>query len=94
MDYLPLFTRLSDAACLVVGGGAVAARKSRLLLSARAQVTVVAPEAGRELTELAAQGKIQLLSREFVAEQLDQVRLVIAATDDPVTSARLWSGWA
>ncbi len=43
--------RLEGKRCLIVGGGAVAARKLRPLLEAGARVTVVAPALGRQLRE-------------------------------------------
>ena len=46
MDFLPIFLNLKGARCLVVGGGAVAARKAGLLLGCGAKVAVVAPELG------------------------------------------------
>ena len=55
MDYLPIFARLDQRPCLVVGGGAVARRKVDLLLAARADVTVNAPALEPELARLAAE---------------------------------------
>jgi uroporphyrin-III C-methyltransferase/precorrin-2 dehydrogenase/sirohydrochlorin ferrochelatase len=43
MDYLPIFLDVRGRVALVVGGGAVAARKVELLLAAGAHVRVVAP---------------------------------------------------
>ena len=54
MDYLPLFFDLRQMPVLVVGGGAVALRKVRLLVRAGAAVTVVAPRIVPELRQLLA----------------------------------------
>ena len=43
MRYFPLFLDLRSRPVLIVGGGAVAERKARLLLASEARVTVVAP---------------------------------------------------
>ncbi|MDX2426835.1 MAG: NAD(P)-dependent oxidoreductase, partial [Cycloclasticus sp.] len=37
MDYLPLFHRLTEKKCLIIGGGSVATRKARLLMDANAR---------------------------------------------------------
>ncbi|WJW74370.1 siroheme synthase CysG [Thiohalobacter sp. IOR34] len=82
MDFLPVFFTLKDQPCLVVGGGAVAARKAGLLSRAGGRVRVVAPELGATLAERAARGEIEHRARTFEAGDLDGMRLVIAATDD------------
>jgi len=72
---------------LVVGGGAVGLEKVQGLLDARAAVTVVAPEVVPELVALAEAGTIRLERRRYHPDDLAGVRLVIVATDDPVTNA-------
>ena len=52
MDYLPIYLELKSASVLLVGGGAVATRKARLLLRAGASITIVAPVITQELNEL------------------------------------------
>ena len=46
MNFLPIFYKISASTCLVVGGGAIAARKAELLLKADARVRVVTVEVG------------------------------------------------
>lgn len=81
MDYFPIFLRLANEPVLVVGGGEVAARKIDLLLRTAAKVTVVAPELTSGLAAKAAAGTITHLSGEFHPDQLEGMRLAIAATD-------------
>jgi uroporphyrin-III C-methyltransferase/precorrin-2 dehydrogenase/sirohydrochlorin ferrochelatase len=81
VDYLPVFYQIKQRPCLVVGGGAVAARKVSLLRKAGADVTVVSPEVCDELASLAAANKVRHVRRTFAAEDLDNCALVIAATD-------------
>lgn len=89
MDYLPLFARVQGVPCLVVGGGSVALRKTRLLLRARAAVTLVAPTISDELRELADQQHIQIVAREFTPEILDDHQFIVAATSDPAVNNRV-----
>lgn len=81
MDYLPIFYRIKQRSCLVVGGGSIAARKVSLLRKAGADVTVVSPELCDELQQLASSNKIRYLNRGYVENDLDDCVLVIAATD-------------
>ena len=82
MDYLPIFLKVEDRPCLVVGGGNVAARKVSLLMRAGAVITIVSPALGDELRVLLEQGAITHVAREFQDEDLEDCVLVIAATDD------------
>ena len=82
MKYLPIFLKLNDRPCLVVGGGKVAARKVALLARSGADITVVAPSLCDTLTALRKQGSIKVVDREFQDGDIDGKVLVIAATDD------------
>src|SRR5258708_13228498 len=80
MNYFPVFFDLAAQKVLVVGGGEVALRKLALLERTGAQVLVVCLERLPGLGERAAAGTISVAMREFVADDLDGVRLVIVAT--------------
>lgn len=82
MPYFPVFMNLEGKNVLVVGGGKVAARKVRALLSAQARVIVTARALGEELGALNDQGAIHWQMGEFQPEQVEGCWLVFAATDD------------
>ncbi len=90
MEYLPIFADLKQRPCLIVGGGDVAWRKTRMLLKAGAAVRVVAPELNAEFQAPVADGKVTLLANEFSPEHLDGVFLAIAATDSKEVNARVY----
>ncbi|WP_233233717.1 siroheme synthase CysG [Bordetella sp. LUAb4] len=89
MKLFPLFADLNQRPVLVVGGGAVAARKTQALLEAGAQVSVGAPRLTADLMALAASGRIVHLAGEFQEQWLDAVWLVVAATDDRAVNAEV-----
>lgn len=84
----PVNLDLTDKRCAVIGAGAVAARKTRALLAARARVTVIAPQLGPGLAQLAAQGKIVHIAKPYREEALDGFFLVFCATDDAAVNRR------
>ena len=51
MSLFPLFLKLAGRKVLVVGGGPVATAKVAALREAGAEIAVVAPEVGPELTD-------------------------------------------
>ncbi|MCX2942231.1 siroheme synthase CysG, partial [Rahnella perminowiae] len=90
MDYLPIFADLKQRPVLVVGGGEVAARKIDLLLRAGAQVRIVAQALSPELEQRRQAAEISWSAQAFLPEQLDDVFLVIAATDDAALNAEVF----
>jgi len=89
MDFLPVFLNIRNKACLVVGGGEVATRKVMLLLQTGAHVSVVSPELSSTLNEFHAQGKIKHHAEFFQPGHLEEIVLVIAATDDRDTNRQV-----
>ena len=87
MKLFPIFADLKDRLVLVVGGGAVAERKTLALLEACADVVVGAPELTPALAALAAEGRIRHLPGQFDPGWLRDVWLVVAATDDRAVNA-------
>ncbi|WP_312998438.1 bifunctional precorrin-2 dehydrogenase/sirohydrochlorin ferrochelatase, partial [Achromobacter animicus] len=87
MKLFPIFADLTDRLVLVVGGGAVAERKTLALLEACANVVVGAPELTPALAALAAEGRIRHLPGPFDPAWLQDVWLVVAATDDRAVNA-------
>lgn len=90
MKLFPIFSDLQDRHVLVVGGGTVATRKTQALLQAGARVTVGAPALTPELSRLADRQTITHIAGEFEPAWLDGTWLVIAATDDRATNARVY----
>lgn len=82
--------RLAGRKCLVVGGGEVGLEKVEGLLACDAAVTLIAPEAIEPLRELAAEGSIEWLARQWQPSDLDGAFLVIAATDDSDVNIRIF----
>jgi precorrin-2 dehydrogenase len=68
--------RVEGLACLVVGGGRVAARKATSLLECGAHVTVVAPLVCAEIERL----PVTILRREYEPREATHYRLVVTAT--------------
>ena len=80
MQYLPLFFDLRNKPCLLVGGGAIALRKARLLFAAGAVLDVVAPAIDADLKELVKKSGGNCRVGDYQREHLDGMSVVIAAT--------------
>ena len=91
MAYFPIFVDLKGKPCLVVGGGEVAGRKVEQLLRSGARVTVVAPRLCRRLQELRESGAFLHKADPFSPDNLEDVWLIIAATNDAELNRRISS---
>jgi uroporphyrin-III C-methyltransferase/precorrin-2 dehydrogenase/sirohydrochlorin ferrochelatase len=91
VDYLPIFADLKQRPVLVVGGGDVAARKVDLLQRAGAEIRIVAQSLSPELEQQRQRGQLLWLGKTFDPQQLDDVFLAIAATDDNALNAAVFA---
>jgi precorrin-2 dehydrogenase/sirohydrochlorin ferrochelatase len=82
--------RLKGRRCLVVGGGDVGLEKVEGLLVCDADVTLVAPEAHPALIELALEGSITWVRREYESPDLEGCLIAIAASDDTDVNIRVF----
>jgi len=92
MPLLPIFLKLAGRRCLLVGAGNVALEKIGSLLKTGLRLTVIAPDARHEVRELANEGKLVWIQREFAAADLEGNFLVVAATDSPAVNAAVYRG--
>ena len=81
----PVSLVLAGKRCVVVGGGAVAARKAAGLVEAGADVLVVAPAVGADVRAL----PVEVAERPYRPGDLDGAWLAIAATDDTQVNRRV-----
>ena len=87
--YYPLFLDIRDMVCIVVGGGKVAERKARMLLTFGARVKVISPHLTAGLTTLEGAGRLEVLHRPYAPGDLKGGVLVFAATDDREVNTRI-----
>ena len=90
MSLFPIFLKLQDRPCLVVGAGEIAESKIHSLLTAGARVTVVSPEAKPDLVALAREGRLTWHRRDYAESDLDGAFLVVAATDEMTVNASVY----
>ena len=89
MDYLPIFFKISQKQCLVVGGGDIALRKINLLLKSGALVECVAPSFCQTLLERSVDDTLTLTKKTFAAADIQNQTLLISATDDKKLNAEV-----
>jgi precorrin-2 dehydrogenase/sirohydrochlorin ferrochelatase len=85
--YFPIALNISGRKCVVVGGGAVAARRIASLLDAEASISVISPTITPEIQQWVDEGHVLHEAIAYNKETLNGALLVIAATNDPSVNA-------
>jgi precorrin-2 dehydrogenase/sirohydrochlorin ferrochelatase len=89
MGWYPMMMRLAGKLCVVIGGGAVAERKTAALLEAEARVRVVSPRLTPALRRWAEDGHVEAVVREARESDLDGAFLAFVAADSDNVRARM-----
>jgi siroheme synthase-like protein len=87
-EYYPVSLDLGGRACLVVGGGPVAARKARGLVAAGAVVTVIAPRISDAMDQVDG---VTVVRRDYAVGDAAPFRLVVTATGSPDVDALVFA---
>jgi len=88
----PVFLKLEHLSLLIVGGGYVGMEKLSVVLqnSPGGKIKIVATQISDEIKDLVAgRNNIQLIEREYVAADVDDVDIVIAAVNDVTVSSQV-----
>lgn len=89
MSKLPLFLEIEGRDVVVVGGGAVAARKVDSLLRHGARVRVIAPDLHDSLSKQIDSKRINWSEKRFEPSDADGAFAIFAATNDPKVNAEV-----
>lgn len=89
--YFPLFMDISEKKIVVIGGGNIASRRVKTLSGFCDHITVVAPSVHPELEDLAREGKITVIRREYRREDIYDAWMVLAATDQHKLNEEIYS---
>ena len=85
-NLMPIFMKLENEPCLVVGGGKIALNKIHQLVDCKALVTAVSPQISKSISSL----PVTTINRRYQTSDLEGVKLVIAATDDKEVNQKIF----
>jgi uroporphyrin-III C-methyltransferase/precorrin-2 dehydrogenase/sirohydrochlorin ferrochelatase len=86
MDYFPLFIKLNQRNCLVVGAGEIAARKIELLSRAGAIITVIASQIGDSVKAMKDSHQLIIKEKTFAETDASGFQLIVSATNNSATN--------
>ncbi|MGF7533258.1 precorrin-2 dehydrogenase [Bacillus mexicanus] len=86
---LPLHISLEKKKVVIAGGGSIALRRLKTVLSEGADITLVSPEVEPEIKQMADNHRIRLISRAIEKEDYQDAFLIIAATDNAAVNKEI-----
>ncbi|MFJ9290080.1 precorrin-2 dehydrogenase [Bacillus halotolerans] len=86
---LPLHISLQKKKVVIAGGGNIALRRLKTVLSEGADITLVSPVAEPEIRQMADNRQIKWLSRKIEKEDYLDAFLIIGATDDAAVNKEI-----
>ncbi|MFL5600424.1 MAG: bifunctional precorrin-2 dehydrogenase/sirohydrochlorin ferrochelatase [Gemmatimonadaceae bacterium] len=89
MSDFPIALHGERITAVVIGGGAVGARKARTLADAGVSVRVISPLVTADLAEAERLRQVTIVRESYRAEHLDRATVVIAATDSREVNAQI-----
>ncbi|MFL5545606.1 MAG: bifunctional precorrin-2 dehydrogenase/sirohydrochlorin ferrochelatase [Gemmatimonadaceae bacterium] len=89
MSDFPIALHGERITAVVIGGGAVGARKARALVDAGVSVRVISPVVTADLAEAERLRQLTIVRESYRAEHLDRATVVIAATDSREVNAQI-----
>ncbi len=90
MSHYPVYLDLRNRPCFVIGGCGMAEEKVRGLLESKARVTVISTDLNEGLNRMAAEGRIDWISRRFRRGDLRNACLVIVVAQPPAVTDAVW----
>lgn len=90
MKYFPVFLDAKHISAMVIGGGEVATRKIELLLKSTTNITVMSKTVCASVERLINVHKLTWLNHNYQAGHLNNINLVIAATDDTLVNKAIY----
>ncbi|MCY7904925.1 precorrin-2 dehydrogenase [Bacillus inaquosorum] len=86
---LPLHISLEKKKVVIAGGGSIALRRLKTVLSEGADITLVSPDVEPEIKEMADNRRIRWISRTIEKEDCLDAFLIIAATDNAAVNKEI-----
>ncbi|MDR4434118.1 precorrin-2 dehydrogenase [Bacillus tequilensis] len=86
---LPLHISLEKKKVVIAGGGSIALRRLKTVLSEGADITLVSPDVEPEIKQMADNHRIRWVSRTIEKEDYLDAFLIIAATDHPAVNKEI-----